>query len=505
MFDVVGLRVTCLNRTFSIPLGKSEEGEVKNTEMGNNIPQLPPSASVYQRSKHTQPKKDEQQLVVRLEYVPAQPNLLISFAASQSPMEEDTSVPVHLSDGEIFTIPPFRLENDFGRSGMGEIERLQVLAVGLPGIPDETLFDTDALAAALEEEEDVLTESDSEAEEEDFEEMMECDGLPPLRMKVIAEGLNLKSINDKSKNKGEGSIVKFQMAATHDMGDQLSNGGNVRIRFRYRGPSPNPATEIWRKREVSLRIIRVKGPRISSLTFRSDLSWGSSYTELCNSLVKQRRRLDAVPKWESSNRKHQALTRARSSSSEILSVDSGDEVEHSILNRVGMDQGVHICSDEVVLLMAVANETSSTIILSNRKGLVGGFEGSPMPTVRISSGVSVKIPVVIPRIDRLDESGKVTDLAAELVSRTALQWESEAVEGEDGTEKIKRTGRVRIPSRCLREIIDEHKSFASRICKPPVSLNVSVGGEPKLSEISLPLGSALQVDASVAMQGKLLF
>jgi hypothetical protein len=170
-----------------------------------------------------------------------------------------------------------------------------------------------------------------------------------------------------------------------------------------------------------------------------------------------------------------------------------------------MDQGVHICSDEVVLLMAVANETSSTIILSNRKGLVGGFEGSPMPTVRISSGVSVKIPVVIPRIDRLDESGKVTDLAAELVSRTALQWESEAVEGEDGTEKIKRTGRVRIPSRCLREIIDEHKSFASRICKPPVSLNVSVGGEPKLSEISLPLGSALQVDASVAMQGKLLF
>ena len=63
--------------------------------MGNNIPQLPPSASVYQRSKHTQPKKVEQQLVVRLEYLPAQPNLLISFAASQSPMEEDTSVLIH--------------------------------------------------------------------------------------------------------------------------------------------------------------------------------------------------------------------------------------------------------------------------------------------------------------------------------------------------------------------------------------------------------------------------
>lgn len=506
MFDVIGLRVTCLNRTFPIRLAKSEE-EAKATDKESEVPQLPPSASVYQRSKHTQPKKDEQQMVVRLEYVPAQPNLLVSFAASQSPMDEETSVPVHLSDGEIFSIPPFRLENDFGRSGMGGIERLQVLAVGLPGIPDETLFDTDALAAALEEEEDVLTESDSEAEEEDFEELMECDGLPPLKMKAITEGLNLKSINDKSKNKGEGSIVKFQMAATHDMGDQLAAGGNIRIRFRYRGPSPNPATEIWRKREVSLRIIRVKGPRISSLTFRSDLSWGSSYTELCNSLVKQRRRLDVVPKWESSNHRHRALSRSQRSldtQDEMMMEPqiSEDEVEHSILNRVGMDQGVHVCSDEVVLLMAVANETNSTIILSNRKGLVGGFEGSPMPTVRITSGVSVKIPVVIPRIDRFDENGEVTDLSAELVSRTALQWESEAVEGADGIEKIKRTGRVRIPSRCLREIIVEHKSFASRICKPPISLSVSLENEESnQSEICLPLGSAIQVNANMDIQG----
>ena len=508
IFDVVGLRVTCLNRTLKLRMTEVEDKEDKknsNKKDNSNVAQLPTSAGVYQRSKHTLPKKDEPQMVVRLESVPAQPNLLVSFAASQTPMDEDTGVPVHLSDGEIFTIPSFRLENDFGRSGMGEIERLQVLAVGLPGIPEETLFDTDALAAALEEEEDVLTESDSEAEE-DFEEMMECDGLPPLKMKVIAEGLNLRSINDKSKNKGEGSIVKFQMAATHDMGDQLANGGNVRIRFRYRGPSPNPATEIWRKREVNLRIIRVKGPRISSLTFRSDLSWGSHFSELCAELALQRRPLDTTSKWESSNSKLRAMAYSRSNISapdnSTESVDSEDEVGHSILNRIGMDQCVHVSSDEVVLLMAVANETSSTIILSNRKGLVGGFEGSPMPTVRITSGVSVKIPVVIPRIDRFDENGNETDLAAELVSRTALQWESESVEGVDGTEKSKRTGRVRIPSRCLREIIDEHQSFASRICKPPVSLSVSLGGELKQTELSLPLGSAVQIDANMTIQGE---
>mmetsp|Transcript_17281 Transcript_17281/g.35060 ORF Transcript_17281/g.35060 Transcript_17281/m.35060 type:complete len:1797 (-) Transcript_17281:136-5526(-) len=505
MFDLVGLRVTCLNRTFTIAFRKSESDSSNSNAGVSGDRQLPPSASVYQRSKHTVPKEDEQQLVVRLESVPAQPNLLVSFAASQSPMEEDANVPVHLSDGEIFTIPPFRLENDFGKSGMGEIERLQVLAVGLPGIPEETLFDTDALAAALEEEEDVLTETDSEEEEEeDFEELMECDGLPPLKMKVIAEGLNLKSINDKSKNKGEGSIVTFQMAATHDMGDQLANGGNVRIRFRYRGPSPNPATEIWRKREISLRIIRVKGPRISSLTFRSDLSFGSAYSELCKSLSMQQSSLGSLSKYESNKNRHLIMSRSRSFNSytdlnsEVLG--STDETEYSILNRVGKDQGVHVSADEVVLLMAVANETNSTIILSNRKGLVGGFEGSPMPTVRVTSGVSVKIPVVIPRIDRIDENGEVADIAAELVARTALQWESEAIEGADGTEKIRRTGRVRIPSRCLREIIDEHKSFASRICKPPVSLRVSIAENVAHSEVSVSLGSAVQVDAEFSFQ-----
>lgn len=391
--------------------------------------------------------------------------------------------------------------------------------------------------------------------------------MPPLKMKVIAEGLNLRSINDKSKNKGEGSIVTFQIAATHDMGDQLANGGNVRIRFRYRGPSSNPATEIWRKREISLRIIKVKGPRISSLstfisaslsfsfgspvvltrlnvvlsatrlTFRSDLvstmlkcgdsfrsythkyyaftilrnlqSWGSSYSELCKSLSIQRRRLDTTSKWDNSHSRHRAMSRSRSfgSKSDIASelLESIDELgEYSILNRVGKDCGVHVSSDEVVLLVAVANETNSTIILSNRKGLVGGFEGSPMPTVKVTSGVSVKIPVVIPRIDRIDENGEVTDIAAELVTRTALQWESEVVEGADGTEKIKRTGRVRIPSRCLREIIDEHKSFASRICKPPVSVHVRIDSNDVQAEICVSIGSAIQVDADVFIQGAYL-
>lgn len=147
-------------------------------------------------------------MVVQLESVPAQPNLLVSFANSQSPMEDDVNLPVHLSEVRIYICSISNLESificlltqyccfcfraryiPFHHSGSKMIlaavawvklsgcrclqvripmfySRVQLfahailmflLAVGLPGIPDETLFDTDALAAKLEEEEDVLT------------------------------------------------------------------------------------------------------------------------------------------------------------------------------------------------------------------------------------------------------------------------------------------------------------------------------------------------------------
>jgi len=477
---------------------------------------VPRPASIYTRSKHNRPKVKLEEVKPRFEAVPAQPNLHVSFTTSQTAIEDGTTVPVHLSDGEIYTIPSFRLQNDFGPSGLGQLERLQILGVGLPGLPDEVLFDTDAVAAAREEEEEDLDDSEEDGDEEDFEELMEEDGLPPLKMKALCEGLSMESINNNSH--GEGSKVTFQIAATHDMGNQLANGGNVRIRFRYRGISPNPATEIWRKREVALRIVRVKGPRISSLTFRSDLSWGSSYSELCMSLAQQKMRREQVSKrWESMR---------GGESSKQITLQEEKEAQDSVLSRVGMDNGVHVSSDEIVVLMAVANETNSTIILSNRKGRVGGFEGSPMPTIRVTSGVSVKIPVVIPRISRIntDEEGDAMDIAAELVANTALQWESvldKVREEEDAPSQRKRRasmmtktnlenkssdaanrkirqGRVRIPSKCLREIIAEHKSFASRICKPPVLVKVSIGRKEKENFLTVKKGRP--VDARVEVE-----
>jgi len=503
VFEVIGLRATCLNRSFFIPIGESEQQQNPQDDTAESLEkQVPDAASVYQKSNHNKPKKKEEQTRPAFEAVPSQPHLHVSFTTSQTPIEDGTTVPVHLSDGEIFTIPSFRLQNDFGPSGMGIMERLQIVGVGLPGLPEEILYDTDEMAAAQEEEE--MTDSDDgEDESTDFEELMEADGLPPLKMKAICEGLSLENINDKSK--ATGSTVMFQVAATHDMGNQLANGGNVRIRFRYRGRSPNPATEIWRKREVSLRIIRVKGPRISSLTFRSDLSWGSSYSELCQSLAKQKIQREQVV----TSDRAAALGNKETPPAPALEYAEETEakIEDSVLNRVGLDTGVHVSGNDVVVLMAVANETNSTIILSNRKGLVGGFEGSPMPTVRVTSGVSVKIPVVIPRIERIADDDTVADIATELVARTALQWETEAVDedgnkNEEARNRRRRQGRVRIPSRCLREIIAEHQSFAARICKPPVSIKVSVTGKSTGlgPEKQLMVSPGTPLDAHVEME-----
>lgn len=175
-FGAIGLRVSTFNRSFFVPFQFDTHAlDAKDTQIPNAISTF----EFFRKKKNA----SEEQLCVSLEAVPAQPNLLISFATSPSPLEDAATVPVHLSDGEIFTIPPFRLENDFGSSGQGALQRLQIVAVGMPGLPEEILFDTDEVAKALEEQEDRF--SDEESENDEFEELMESDGVSNSRILLL--------------------------------------------------------------------------------------------------------------------------------------------------------------------------------------------------------------------------------------------------------------------------------------------------------------------------------
>lgn len=82
----------------------------------------------------------------------------------------------------------------------------------------------------------------------------------PLKITILPGTLSLSTLNGNSPSVGDGIDVSFELAAAHDMGERIKNGGIVKIRFRYRGSSPTPSTEVWRKREISLKIMKVRHP-----------------------------------------------------------------------------------------------------------------------------------------------------------------------------------------------------------------------------------------------------
>ena len=72
-----------------------------------------------------------------------------------------------------------------------------------------------------------LLDNDNNVNDDDFNELMKCNGLPPLRMKVVqgVEGtLSLARVNGTrlDNNNDKGRVVALQIATTHDMGNLRS-------------------------------------------------------------------------------------------------------------------------------------------------------------------------------------------------------------------------------------------------------------------------------------------
>jgi hypothetical protein len=315
-------------------------------------------------------------------------------------------------------------------------------------------------------------------------------GVIPLKLTALCEGLDRDKLNAKGDSKGE-SAVSIQLAATHDMGTHMK-GCNIQIRFRYKGASSSPDFELWKKQEVTIRVIRIKGPRISSLTFRPDLNWESAYSELCQSLALQNKTKRIIRK---------------GFVADLPQTGSTDE-EEFVVNRVGMDQGVHVCSDKVVILLSVSNETNTPIILSNPSGGVGGFENRPIDTLRVPPGVSAKIPILIPRVDRS------TDIVTQMLEMATLSWKSESSSqsNQGGGDKLEtggtmvpvnrrvRGGTLKIPLASLKTIVDENPTFLSRVCRAPCKIEVAISGHvgSKVVEVApgKPLDTTMKMDVT---------
>eukprot|EP00980_Cylindrotheca_fusiformis_P007577 scaffold1580_cov116-Cylindrotheca_fusiformis.AAC.12 len=457
VFAVKGLHVTCLARSFFLQLdGSSATGESAEEKDRREEKNIPESSSFYPRRKYEEKKLETGIKSPRLEVVAAQPNLLISFARSaNTPLGEDTVIPAPIADGEVFTIPKLLLANDSGLGGNGKIEELRISAVGLPGFSEIILFDLNRVGAKEENEKRTR-------------------GPTPLTLDVSCTGVNRDNLNQQEVG-ADGSSISLQLSAAPDMGAH-NKGCEVTIRFRYRGKQASPFLEVWRCRELTLHILRIKGPRVSSITFRPDLTWGSGYTQMCHKLSNQD--------------KHARYRTSRLDSFQLPSLGSADG-EELVLNRLGRDPGVHTCSENVVVIVSVANETASSIFLSKPEGAIGGFEGAPIESMKVTSGISAKIPVILPRVDRSP------DLCERLRELTTLCWKSEAVEGDDFKEiatsgsmvpvnRRVRRGILKIPEGCLKAIVDENRTFIPRICKAPCSISIgAVGAAGKDAEIGI--------------------
>ncbi len=465
--EVKGIFITSLSRSIFLPVGSPGE-ESNGTDQGDKQASvIPRPSSFYPRRDYSKTARLEEQtskviLSPRLEITPPQPNLRVSFASSPSPMDDEMIIPVLLADGEIFTLPKMCVSNDTGLDGLGTIEELQISTIGLPGLPEVVLYD---MAGGKEAQ---TNSSSSEA----------------ITISANCVGMDADTLNSSSNNNPMSSFLTAKLFGSPNMGTK-TKGCDMTLRFKYRGKSVSPSLEVWRKYEVEVKILRVKGPRIPSLSFRCDLLWDSGYTEMCHALASR----DVCKK-------------------QIIDSYEFDNIiedkQEFVKNRLGKDPGIHVCSDQVVLMVSVANESSSPIVLTRIDGSPFGFSNSQMNSLTVSKGVSSKFPVVLPRLDRSEK------ICQELVNMLQFRWRSDIPDSQpDDAQQTGgpmfpanyrvREGVLELPFSCINTIIDENPIFWSRICKAPCAIGVSVSNAGKRSIDKADVGKPVDVSVSVDM------
>jgi len=456
-FEVKGLDLTCFGRSFFLPINTLNHA-AEHPRSRN----LPDSAATYPHSVASKSNDDSLEAKPKIQVYPCQPKLQICMAETGAPAE---NIIVSLSAGEVLSLPSFRLDNYLGPSSKGKIESLEILST-LSGSSNRKLFDSSSDRAA------------DESENEFVRDLIYETNPPPLKIRVLQCDLSLDCVNGMESNGDGGNNVTFQIAAAHNLSEKLPDGTSFQLNFRYRGPF-GAKTEVWRKREVTIRVLHTKGPRISSIAFRPDLADDSAFADL-NFKQGPRKNPEKTSKTSDNGPTDLTLDRA------------------FVLERVGLDSDVSVCGSASYFLLSVSNDTRSVLTVSRPDGPVGGFASCPLPTMIVRPGVSAKIPIVMPRISRVDENGDPADVIEKFIAETSLVWLSHKG-GESGP--VKARGHIRIPPSCLWDIINRQPSFLSQICTPPCRINLVVGDKvtPK-SKVTVALGKPVDVSVEVSLE-----
>jgi hypothetical protein len=457
VFEIRGIELTLLGRVFFLPVLSTHPADSSSNDC-----ETPPSISVYPHLVRA--KKEKAEFCPRFEICPSQPRLHLFFNESGAPVESVAHVAFALADGAIVTLPKLLLKNNSGPTLRGKIERLQVFAVDLPGMPGETkLFDTERGVQG-----DLLDSGRKKPGDANA---------IPFRIVSLGSSLSLDSLNDIH----AGCTMAFQVAAVHNVKRLLPKGATFRLRFRYMGMA-STLSEVWRKWEIPFIVNCVNGPRLSSLEFRPDLVVDSAFVELSKSLEERSKEM------KNHFDRHPVM---------------GDKENYNIVSyhtplkeliHIGLYNNIQVSNKDIVFILTIANETKDEIVLSREHGPIGGLFDSPISTILVRAGVSAKVPVLMSRIPRRNEDSKHVDLAESIIESTRLTWAANVV-GKEPT-----SGNIEIQREALQEIIDKHPSFVQRICEPPCEISFSVAGKASSSlPITIGLGKPLDLKVDVKL------
>jgi hypothetical protein len=92
MFQLLGLRVTCFSRCYFISFDDASKESYLVGNLSSVQRLIPESASLYPFLKSKKTSNVDVKNSVRIESVPAQPNLLVSFTTSEAPLEDNAMV-----------------------------------------------------------------------------------------------------------------------------------------------------------------------------------------------------------------------------------------------------------------------------------------------------------------------------------------------------------------------------------------------------------------------------
>jgi len=437
-----GLTLSYLQKSRIIQFASKAVSETRSRSL-----QVADPVSIYRRSAHNYKPKDKAVMNMLVETLPPQPCITLrmtSYVGNEIP--NGFLIPVEMSDGEIYTVPDIQIING---PGCGKIGRLQIYTLSSSDVPDQYLYDSCSEETSSSSNGDsIIQETGKNLRRVLTSHMDEISKAQSVQLEIVNSCISLDSLNNGDDISTISCIIRVTSVGALGQYD----GAIVKIRFRYKGTSHINGLEYWRKKDISFRTIKAKGPRISAVTLRPDLSWTGSYC------------------WLGSMKKKQS-----------------DATVY------------HIANDGVIAVIEVVNESSSDIILTNRSGEIRSLQGGTLPPVRMSSDAIVQLPIILPRSSYSDKDKYLSLTMAQISQMTLFDWSSESVQNKNVPVKQvtrDRRGVLQLSEAVLRAIVEQRQLIGN----PPVEMMVSVDHQDLLHP-----GDTIHVNVRVKVSGKAIF